>query len=93
MKRKRMVLRHILKAADLPQELDAGRFYMQWYGIDECSVAQHRGILCFDGKTVRLATDQGVLCVLGDSLELEALTDSRALIKGQIESVRIEAKS
>lgn len=93
MKRKRTVFRHILKVADLPQELDAHRFYLQWYGIDACLVEQHRGILCFDAKAVRLATDQGVLCISGDSLELEALTDSRAKITGQLEAVRIEAKS
>ena len=86
-------MRQILKAAELPQELDAHRFYVQWYGADECLIEQHRGILCFDAGLIRLATDQGTLCISGESLELEALTDSRAKVTGQIEAVRIEEKS
>lgn len=93
MKRKRITLRHILNAADLPQELDAHRFFVQWYGNDECLVEQHRGILCFDGSSVRLATEQGTLCISGNALELQTLTDSRAKVTGQIESLRIEEKS
>ena len=82
-----------MRSADLPQELDAHRFYVQWYGNDECLVEQHRGILLFDGDTIRFQTDQGVLRVTGDSLELEALTESRAKVNGQIGSLSIEAKS
>jgi sporulation protein YqfC len=88
-----MILRQVLKTADLPQELDAHRFFVQWYGADECMVEQHRGILCFDSNTLRFATDQGTLIVTGQSLELEALTDSRAKINGQIISLSIEVKS
>lgn len=93
MERKRRWLRHILKTADLPQELDARRFFVQWYGTDECLVEQHRGILCFDDTKVRLLTDQGVLCVSGDSLALEALTESRAKITGRLLTLSIEDKS
>lgn len=93
MKRNRTILRRILKTVDLPQELDAGRFFVQWYGIDECLIEQHRGILSFDADSIRLSTDQGTLYISGQDLELEALTDARAKVTGQIESVRIEAKS
>lgn len=93
MKRKRQVLRHILKAAELPQELDAHRFFVRWYGIDECQVEQHRGILCFESAKIRIDTEQGVLCVTGDSMELEALTESCVKINGQIRALSIEAKS
>ena len=86
-------MRHILRSADLPQELDAHRFFVQWYGMDECLVDQHRGILLFDSAMIRLQTDQGVLCVTGNGLELEALTESRAKINGQIAGLSIEAKS
>lgn len=93
MKRKRQVLRHILKAAELPQELDAHRFFVQWYGKDECLVEQHRGILCFESGRIRIDTEQGVLCMIGDSMELETLTESRVKITGQIQSLSIEVKS
>ena len=93
MKKKRMILRRILNAAGLPQELDPQRFFAQWYGDDECLIEQHRGILCFDGSCIRLATAQGVLRVNGDSLTLEALTESRAKVTGRITALSLEGKS
>ena len=93
MKRKRLILRRVLKTAELPQELDASRFFVQWYGSDECLVEQHRGILCFDGELIRFQTDQGVFNVTGEALVLDALTDSRARINGRIHTLSIEAKS
>jgi len=93
MKRKRTVLHRILHAADLPQELDAHRFYVQWYGGDECVIEQHRGILCFEDAVVRLSTDQGVLRIEGETLALDSLTDSCAKITGNIIAVSIEAES
>ncbi|MBR6039223.1 MAG: YabP/YqfC family sporulation protein [Clostridia bacterium] len=93
MKRKRSILRRVLRAAELPQELDASRFFVQWYGSNECLVEQHRGILCFDGELIRFQTDQGVLNVTGKALVLDALTDSRAMINGQIHTLSIEEKS
>ena len=92
MKRKRLI-RHILKAAELPQELDPRRFFVQWYGSDTCFVEQHRGILSFDDASIRFQTDQGTLAVAGEALVLDALTDSRAMINGQIHTLSIEAKS
>ena len=86
-------MRRVLKTAELPQELDASRFFVQWYGSNECLVEQHRGILCFDGALIRFQTDQGVLCVAGEALVLDALTDARAMINGRIHTLSIEEKS
>ena len=86
-------MRRVLKTAELPQDLDANRFFVQWYGSTECLVEQHRGILCFDGDLIRFQTDQGVLSVSGNALVLDTLTDSRAMINGQIQTLSIEAKS
>ena len=58
-----------------------------------CLVEQHRGILGFDGTSVRLATDQGVLLICGEALEVETLTDTRATVTGRIMTLSIEAKS
>ena len=93
MKPKRRFLRRILEIADLPQDMDASRFFVQWYGADECLVEQHRGILCFDARSVRLQTDQGILNISGDALELNALSESRARITGTIRALSIEVKS
>ena len=86
-------MRNVLRTAELPQELDASRFFVQWYGSNECLVEQHRGILCFDDELIRFQTDQGVLNVAGEALVLDALTDSRAMINGQIYTLSIEEKS
>lgn len=82
-----------MNAAELPQDLDPHRFFVQWYGADECLIERHRGILCFEDERIRVETEQGVLCVSGHGLSLETLTDTQLKISGQIIVLSIEAKS
>lgn len=93
MKHNRTTVGRILKGFGLPQELDAHRFFVQWIGGAECLIEQHRGILCFEAGRIRFSTEQGTLCVEGDSLELTRLTETRALVLGGIRTVSIEDKT
>ena len=83
----------ILKGLELPQDLDPHRFFVQWLGGEECLIEQHRGILCFEVQRIRFATEQGTIEITGDPLEVERLSESRALVRGKIRSVALEAKS
>ena len=92
MKNKRF--RHrLLRAAELPQDLDPSLFFIQWTGNGELLIEQHRGILRFDSAEIRFKTDQGVVRVLGSALMLDRMSESRALIFGTISDVSLEAKS
>ena len=93
MKKKKQVFSRVLRSCGLPQELDTRQFFVQWIGGAECVIEQHRGILCFETQRIRFATEQGTIEITGDPLEMERLSESRALVRGKIRSVALEAKS
>lgn len=93
MKRNGLFFHRIIKAAELPMDLDPHRFFLQWYGGSQCLIEQHRGILCFTLREIRFLTEQGVLSVCGEDLVLEQMTVSRAKVGGKITSIVLEAKS
>ncbi len=95
MKKERKLLHGLLHAADLGQDLDPHRFYLEWYGTDECVIERHMGILCFEDVRVRLRTEQGTLTIEGEELSLYELTATRAKVTGRILSLSlsVEGKS
>ena len=90
---RRKYINTVLKAAELPPETDPHLFFVQWIGSGDCLVEQHRGIICLEQKKICFATEQGILSVSGEMLELEQMTESRAKIRGLIRSVSVEGKS
>ena len=93
MKRKRKIIGRILGRFELPQDLDPHLFFLQWTGGGECLIEQHRGILCFDLNRIRFATEQGTIMLEGESLVMDRLSETRALVRGSICSVSLEGKS
>ena len=82
-----------MKIADLPQDLDPHRFFVQWYGLDALSIERHKGILRFGSSEIRFLTEQGVLTINGEDLTLQKLTESEANVFGRILCLSVEAKS
>lgn len=93
MKRYAKLFHRVVRAADLPMDLDPHLFFVQWLGGNECMIEQHRGILSFAATQIRFLTEQGILTAEGEDLELEQMTASRAKVCGKIRSVSLEAKS
>jgi sporulation protein YqfC len=93
MKKKQKIIGRILGGFELPQDLDPHRFCLQWIGGEQLLVEQHRGILCFEIGRIRLSTEQGTLQIEGDALTMERLSESRALVSGDIACVSLERKS
>ncbi len=89
-KRKRI---NLLKALELPLDLDAAAVQITLHGRADLLVEQHRGILCLERDAIRFLTAQGVLCIEGETLELEALATTEARISGAITAIRFEDKS
>ena len=83
----------VCKAAELPQDLDPHLFFVQWLGDRELLIEQHRGILRLESALIRFQTEQGVLNVSGENLEIVVLTESRSLITGSVTGVSLERKS
>ena len=83
----------LLRAAELPQDLDPHLLAVRWIGGSDLLIEQHRGILRFEADEICFASEQGTLSVSGGDMEMERLTASSALIRGSIRSLSFEGKS
>lgn len=77
----------------MPADIDPHLFSIRWIGGEALMIEQHRGILTFCDDTIRFLSEQGVLCVTGEELKMEHLTDSCASISGTIRSIAFEEES
>ncbi len=93
MKKKHKIMHRVLRALELPQDLDPHLIAIRWIGGEDLLIEQHRGILRYDSETVRFLCEQGIVAVSGSGLTLDRLTETRALIRGDIRSVCFEDKS
>ena len=93
MSKKRKHLHRLLRAAELPQDLDPHLISVRWIGGTDLLIEQHRGILRFDAEKIRFLSEQGTLCVRGSAMQMECLTASSALIFGTIQTLSFEEKS
>ena len=93
MKKKRQVLHRILRAAELPQDIDPHLLSIHWCGRSELMIEQHRGILKFSDEAIRLCSEQGILMILGKELLMDRLTETSAHISGNIQTLSFEDKT
>ncbi|TJY43425.1 sporulation protein YqfC [Cohnella pontilimi] len=77
---------------DLPQDvaLDLPRVTM--IGGLQVTVENHRGVLHFSPKTLRLAMDRGVMEVTGDNLVIRNIGAEEVFVEGQIFGVTLHPK-
>ncbi len=93
MRKKKPVINRVLRLLELPQDLDPHLLAIRWIGGTDLLIEQHRGILRFTDEAVRLLCEQGTVEIAGKSLVMDRLTDTSALIRGDIQSVSFEDKS
>lgn len=79
--------KRLFATLDLPMETDKRVFKMTMVGRGDLLVENHKGVLKYDVKAIRLIVEDGVIAIEGASLELMQLADERAYVKGNIESV------
>ena len=77
-------LRRILRALDLPEESDARVPKFTMLGSSDLLVENHSGILQYSEELVRLMTPEGVVRILGESLELTEFGGERVYLRGRI---------
>lgn len=83
-KRKRKTMRKVLKALDLPEEVDLETPKFTMLGGGELMVENHRGILQYTDTEVRLVTSEGVALVKGEGLVLTELGAERIFLRGRV---------
>ena len=62
------------------------------YGKDRVLVEQHRGIVSYGTECIRIGTTYGFLVVEGTQLRLCCMSRSQLVIRGSIQSLRMEAE-
>lgn len=77
-------LRRILRALDLPEEADARVPKFTMLGSSDLMVENHSGILQYSHELVRLMTPEGIVRIVGDSLELTEFGGERVYLRGKI---------
>lgn len=86
-KRSIKLRRAILSALDLPEETESYVPKLTMVGKSDLLVENHKGVLQYDSKQVRLVVYEGAICVQGDMLELLQMSDTRAYVKGRISAI------
>ena len=79
-----------LVGLELPIDTVADAPRVTLYGGQRAIVENHRGILEYTDRTVRLATNVGPIAVLGTRLHLKNFDGGTAVVDGRVTGVRIE---
>lgn len=84
------LLQQAAAVLDLPADHVAGLPRVSVVGQGEIRVENHRGILAYDTQTIHISGGGYLILVVGNDLELRAMTGAELLITGQIFSVTLE---
>ena len=90
MGKKHFTVDRLLRMMELPQDIDPHLLALHWVGRTDLLVEQHRGILQFTQETIRFNSEQGTMSITGSDLQMDRLTETRALIRGEIRAVSFE---
>ncbi len=82
--------RKLLAQLDLPEETVEAVPKLTMLGRSDLLVENHKGVLQYGECTVRLFTEEGILCIAGEGLSLMELGASRAYVKGTLCGVAYE---
>ena len=72
---------------DLPADAVAGVPRIELVGDGEMRMSPHRGILAYGSEEIHISGGKVVVRVLGEKLELRAMTPVELLITGHIRAV------
>jgi sporulation protein YqfC len=81
------------KAADLsgiPEDVLMGWPKVIWYGKHRLIIEQHRGILAYEEKAIRLRTTCGILTVEGQELQITHYGPMDAVVTGRVSRIYFE---
>lgn len=88
MDKKHRLLTSVAHRLDLPTEALLGDPCVELKGSGELEVLRHRGVVGYDARCVRIATELGLLSVEGEGLCIARMNRERIVIFGRIDAVR-----
>ena len=86
-KRPRSLLEKTVQALDLPADALAGLPRVELVGDREVRMENHRGILAYGDQEIHVSGGPFVIKVMGEGLELRAMTGLELLITGRIRQI------
>ncbi len=75
---------------DLPQDTVAGVPRVALIGLEELRVENHRGILAYETQEICVSGGGYIIRVVGENLDLRAMTGAELLITGRISAITLE---
>ncbi len=84
---KESLLERAARAFDLPADAVAGVPRIELVGDGELRMSPHRGILAYGAEEIHISGGRLVVRVVGEKLELRAMTPAELLITGRIRAV------
>lgn len=88
-KRPRSLLEKTVQALDLPADALAGLPRVELVGDREVRMENHRGILAYGSEEIHVSGGPFVIKVVGEELELRAMTGLELLITGHITAIQL----
>ncbi len=85
----RTAAQRILTCADFPGEILTGVPVVELKGGSEAVVLNHRGVIAYDEKEVRIASALGPVSVVGAELRIRRMNRERIVLNGKIRRVEL----
>lgn len=89
-KRGQSLSSEIVQELRLPEEASGNIPYIRLLGQKSATIENHRGVLEFSDKRIRLYTKIGILCIEGKELYIESLERGWIVCRGEIDGIRYE---
>lgn len=80
---------NLSEALELPIDIALDLPRITIIGDIEVSVSNHKGIIQYDKKIIRINSKSGIIKVIGNNLEIKNILSEEILITGNIEEVEI----
>lgn len=83
------LLERTAELLDLPADALAGLPRLELVGDGELRVENHKGILAYGTEEIHVSGGSFIIKILGQGLELRAMTGLELLITGRIEQIQL----
>ena len=87
--RRPTILERTAQMLELPADVIAGLSRLELIGDNELRIEQHKGILVYSREEIHVSAGKFIIKVMGDHLDLRAMTGLELLITGQISSIHL----
>lgn len=87
--RRPTILERTAQMLELPADVIAGLSRLEMIGDNELRIEQHKGILVYSREEIHVSAGKFIIKVVGNDLDLRAMTGLELLITGQISSIHL----